>query len=184
MFEKNLHKPLVKLIPEYRAYGKVEDRLDTDKSIRNFLYSKMLELADHFTNTTTLLLQRQILELWRYSNDIKSWIGKINKFLTAKNNDIYRHTTFFITPDVSEWIDIPVIYKLETDIILLTDSLNSNIEKLNLDLDGVISGEEAPDSVMSKLSKSIASIYQDVKKLHKLISDRAELISSFEIVAF
>ena len=82
-------------------------------------------------------------------------------------------STFFETPDVSEHLEISVLYLLESETILemrsVKEKMDATTEKLqNLDL--------------MDIEHDILNIKATIESVHLTISDRAELIASFEIV--
>ena len=182
-FEGDSHKSLVKKIPNYKGYNDVDDRLDTDKAIRNFLYQQLLEVIDLWTASSSMLMQQQITEGWRNSNLLTSILDKIKKLLIADNIDIYRHSTFFETTDVSEWIDVSIIYTLESEMVFLLDTIKNEIVVINEKLSTpsrLPSKKELTKEVLNLIEKLVS----DVNEIYVMISDRAELLASFEIVLF
>ncbi len=182
-YESDTHKSLVKKIPGYRSYEDVNERLETDKAIRNYLYQQLLEVMDLWTNASSLLLQQQVTEAWRTGNVIKNTLEKISKLLTADNFDIYRHSTFFETTEVSEWIDVPVLYTLESEMVLILDSMKEEIMEI-IDLLNTPNRLPSKKETTKKALEEIEKLLTNCNELYVMISDRAELLASFEIVLF
>jgi hypothetical protein len=168
-------KSLVNKVPNYKGYENVKDRNPTDKAIRKYLSLKVDENINLFSTVTQKLLQHQILSTWKYSDEIKQKLEQLAKTLNAKDTDIYRHSTFFDTPKVEEWIDIPVLYILESEMIIICDSLRRSLTNL---LDQLLGDN------LSDVESKIKSVRADVSELHTMVLDRAELLASFEIVGF
>ena len=182
-YESDTHKSLVKKIPGYRSYEDVNERLETDKAIRNYLYQQLLEVMDLWTNASSLLLQQQVTEAWRTGNMIKNTLEKISKLLTADNFDIYRHSTFFETTEVSEWIDVPVLYTLESEMVLILDSMKEEIMEI-IDFLNTPNRLPSKKEATKKALEEIERLLTNCNELYVMISDRAELLASFEIVLF
>ena len=71
--------------------------------------------------------------------------------------------------------EISVIYILESEVILTLEQLSDLIERI---YQGLINIE------MSDIEKDILLVRRNVKQVTSAIKDRAELISSYELVGF
>lgn len=181
-FESENHQALMSLIKGYKSYSNVKVRQETDKALRNHLYEKVISLQHKFTETNTFLMEKQYVRTWKAVNDIKTSFDDIKKILLAKNTDVYRHSTFFETPDVSEWIDVPVIYIIETEMILTIEDTDRLLDQIKNLISGNTNIEVA--DVIPSVEKLILEIAKAVSDLYGMIWERAELIASFEIVGF
>lgn len=161
---------LRKEIHNYSDYDDVKNRDKTDRALRKYLYDIILELIDAYTAVQNHLMQGQLLSTWSASNQILTLLNELRTLLTS---DVYRHSTFFETPDVSENIEISIIYLLESETIL---SLRAVLEKMKA------TAEKLANLDLYDIEKDIYSIKSEIDEIHQTISDRAELIASFEIV--
>lgn len=173
--DSETHKSLINTISGYKSYEDVKKRYETDQAIRKFLYNKVINLTDTFSKINTYLMQNQMLATWKAANDIKNKLDELQVKLLAPNADIYRHSTFFDTPDVSEWLDIPVIYVIESEMIVLTADLKKEME---------MTLSELSNRNLDEIANLVGKIRADVSELYTMIMDRAELFASFEIVKF
>ena len=117
-------------------------------------------------------MQGQLLSTWAASNQILTMLNVLRSLLTS---DVYRHSTFFETPDISENIEISVLYLLESETILEFRATKEDIQNVSKKL-------EALD--LFDIEKDIFKIKSNIEEINTTISDRAELIASFEIVGF
>jgi hypothetical protein len=97
----------------------------------------------------------------------------LNELRNLLTSDVYRHSTFFETPDVSDNLDLSVIYLLESETIL-------SIQSTKDEMVSVLNKLEALE--LFEIEKDIFQIKQHIEEIKIIISDRAELIASFEIV--
>ncbi|MHA2090470.1 MAG: hypothetical protein ACW98K_06385 [Candidatus Kariarchaeaceae archaeon] len=163
-------KALRKTIDSYIGYDDVNDRAQSDKSLRNLLYGYVLDLIDTYSLVQNQLMQGQLLSTWSASNAILAMLNDLRNLLTS---DVYRHSTFFETPDVSDNLDLSVIYLLESETIL-------SIQSTKDEMVSVLNKLEALE--LFEIEKDIFQIKQHIEEIKIIISDRAELIASFEIV--
>jgi hypothetical protein len=170
--ESETLKSLRNTIKDYAGYDDVRDRATTDKALRNYLYDLMLDLINSYSTVQNQLMQGQLLSTWSASNQI---LTKLNDLRTLLTSDVYRHSTFFETPDVSENIEISVLYLLESETILEIRSTKEDITKVS---------EKLTALDLFDIEKDIFSIKSNIEEISTTISDRAELIASFEIVGF
>ncbi|MHA2276292.1 MAG: hypothetical protein ACXAC2_11015, partial [Candidatus Kariarchaeaceae archaeon] len=136
------------------------------------LYDLMLDLINSYSTVKNQLMQGQLLSTWSASNQILTMLNDLRTLLTS---DVYRHSTFFETPDVSENIEISVLYLLESETILEIRSIKEDIAKVS---------EKLTALDLFDIEKDIFSIKSNLEEVRTIISDRAELIASFEIVGF
>jgi hypothetical protein len=132
----------------------------------------MLDLINSYSTVKNQLMQGQLLSTWSASNQILTMLNDLRTLLTS---DVYRHSTFFETPDVSENIEISVLYLLESETILEIRSIKEDIAKVS---------EKLTALDLFDIEKDIFSIKSNLEEVRTIISDRAELIASFEIVGF
>ncbi|MHA2027883.1 MAG: hypothetical protein ACW99A_12165 [Candidatus Kariarchaeaceae archaeon] len=170
--ESETLKSLRNNIKEYTGYDDVKNRTTTDKALRNYLYDLMLDLINSYSTVKNQLMQGQLLSTWSASNQILTMLNDLRTLLTS---DVYRHSTFFETPDVSENIEISVLYLLESETILEIRSIKEDIAKVS---------EKLTALDLFDIEKDIFSIKSNLEEVRTIISDRAELIASFEIVGF
>lgn len=165
-------KSLRKAINGYVDYETLSARRQTDQVFRRYLVDLTLELRSIYSSIQNQLMQGQILSAWSASNQILKFLDETKKILVE---DVYRHSTFFDTPDVSANLEISVLYILESETILELNSIKENMNRViqrlqNLDL--------------LDIEKDIYKIKTDISEVYQTISDRAELIASYEIIAF
>ncbi|MCE7733439.1 MAG: hypothetical protein GPJ54_01085 [Candidatus Heimdallarchaeota archaeon] len=170
--ESETLKSLKNTIKEYAGYDNVKDRSQSDRALRNYLYDMILDLINAYSNVQNQLMQGQLLSTWSASNQILTMLNDLRTLLTS---DVYRHSTFFETPDISENIEISVLYLLESETILEFRSTKDDIQKVSEKL-------EALD--LLDIERDIYRIKSNIEEINTTISDRAELIASFEIVGF
>lgn len=170
--ESETLKSLKNEINEYVGYDNVNDRSKSDNALRNYLYNIILELIDSYSVVQNQLMQGQLLSTWPASNQILNMFNNLRTLLTS---DVYRHSTFFETPDISENIEISVLYLLESETILEMRQIKENVSLISKKLE---------DLDLLNIENDIFQIKNDVDAVNSTISDRAELIASFEIVGF
>ncbi|MHA2251559.1 MAG: hypothetical protein ACXAD7_14440 [Candidatus Kariarchaeaceae archaeon] len=161
---------LRKTIEDYIGYDDVKDRAKTDKGLRNFLYTILLDLIDTYSIVQNQLMQAQLLSTWSASNAILAMLNELRNLLTT---DVYRHSTFFETPNVSENLEISVLYLLESETILTIKDVKENMLKVS---------QKLTDLDLFEIERDIFVIRDNIEEVKLTISDRAELIASFEIV--
>lgn len=170
--ESETLKSLKNTIKDYEGYDNVKDRSQSDRALRNYLYDMILELINSYSIVQNQLMQGQLLSTWSASNQILTMLNDLRTLLTS---DVYRHSTFFETPDISENIEISVLYLLESETILEFRSTKEDIQNASEKL-------EALD--LLNIERDIYKIKSNIEEINTTISDRAELIASFEIVGF
>jgi len=170
--ESDTLKSLKNTIKNYAGYDDVKDRSQTDRALRNYLYDLILDLINAYSTVKNQLMQGQLLSTWAASNQILNMLNVLRSLLTS---DVYRHSTFFETPDVSENIEISVLYLLESETILEFRATMEDVQNVSKKL-------EALD--LFDIEKDIFKIKNNIEEINTTISDRAELIASFEIVGF
>ena len=180
--QKSPHTTLVESVEGYRSYDVRDDRHKTDTAIRKHLLSSIAKIVELQAKSATFLLTKKILGGWHASNETDKYLASLKKLLDIKNVDIYRHTTFFMTSDISPWIDVPVIYDLEVEMILLTETLFTSLTQL---IEALSLFQLTPESATQPELEALAiKVAKNVKTLYSMVSERAELLSSFEIVTF
>ena len=132
----------------------------------------ILELINSYSVVKNQLMQGQLLSTWPASNQILTMLSDLRTLLTS---DVYRHSTFFETPNISDNIEISVLYLLESETILEIRSIKENVAEISKKLE---------DLDLLNIENEIFKIKSDVEAVNTTISDRAELIASFEIVGF
>ena len=170
--ESETLKSLKNYIKEYVGYDDVNDRTKSDKALRTHLYNFILELIDSYSVVQNQLMQGQLLSTWPASNQILNMLNSLRTLLTS---DVYRHSTFFETPDISENIEISVLYLLESETILEIRQIRENVKLISKKLE---------DLDLLDIENDIFKVQSDIEAVQTTISDRAELIASFEIVGF
>ncbi len=168
--EDDTLRSLRKTIDEYLGYDNVRERGQTDKALRNYLYNLILEMINTYSTIQTQLMQSQLLSTWTASNAIIAMLNELRSLLIT---DVYRHSTFFETPIVSENLEISVLYLLESETILTITDIKEKMES-------VIQKLEALE--LFEIERDIFQIKSNLEEVSLTISDRAELIASFEIV--
>jgi len=157
-------------IDNYIGYENVKNRKQTDQGIRKYWYDLVLQILDNYSKVQNELMKGQLLSTWPASNAI---INNLKELRTLLSSDVYRHSTFFETPDVSDSLDIEVIYVLESETILEMRDILGEIEKVKKKLD---------EMELLDIEKDVFRIKDMVDEVNTTISDRAELIASFELV--
>ncbi|OLS28813.1 MAG: hypothetical protein HeimC2_04140 [Candidatus Heimdallarchaeota archaeon LC_2] len=170
--ESETLKSLKNTLDGYEGYDNVKDRTKSDRALRTYLLNLMLDLIDSFSMVKNQLMQGQLLSTWPASNQVLTMLNDLRTLLTS---DVYRHSTFFETPNISDNIEISVLYLLESETILEIRSIKENISTVSKKL-------EALD--LLNIENEIFKIKSDIEAVNTTISDRAELIASFEIVGF
>ncbi len=167
---REILKKLRKAIPEYKEYERLDNRDPTDRCYRVHLLTEMQEVTDIMKECHQLLIQAQVLATWSTVEQILGTLGTMTRMVESPD---YRFSTFFETT-VLEGIEVDIIYELEnTTLEQLTTVKSKAIEARGrlkvLDIDGI--GDD------------IISIGRDIGSAHHLISDRTELITSFEKIS-
>ena len=170
--ESETLKSLKNTIKDYEGYDNVKDRSRSDRALRNYLYDMILELINSYSIVQNQLMQGQLLSTWSASNQILTMLNDLRTLLTS---DVYRHSTFFETPDISENIEISVLYLLESETILEFRSTKEDIHNAS---------EKLTALDLLNIERDIYKIKSNIEEINTTISDRAELIASFEIVGF
>lgn len=170
--ESETLKSLRNTIKDYMGYDNVKDRSKSDRALRNYLYDMILDLINSYSIVQNQLMQGQLLSTWPASNQILTMLNELRTLLTS---DVYRHSTFFETPDISENIEISVLYLLESETILEFRSTKEDIQNASRKLESLD---------LSNIERDIYKIKSNIEEISTTISDRAELIASFEIVGF
>ena len=170
--ESETLKSLRNTIKDYTGYDDVKDRSPSDRALRNYLYDLILDLINSYSNVQNQLMQGQLLSTWSSSNQILTMLNTLRTLLTS---DVYRHSTFFETPDISENIEISVLYLLESETILEMRSTKKDIQTVS---------EKLIALDLFDIEKDILKIKSNIEEVNQTIADRAELIASFEIVGF
>lgn len=174
--EKNLDtdnetlKSLRKTVEGYVGYNDVRNRKQTDEAIRKFFYERVLELINEYSKVQNQLMQSQMLSTWHASNEILSMLNELRTLLTT---DVYRHSTFFETPDVSDSLELTVIYVLESETILEIRDIKDDTTKIY---------NKLIDIDLLDIEKEVFRVKNQIEEVKATISDRAELIASFELV--
>ena len=163
-------KELRSFIPDYVDYEDQSDRTKTDKAVRYHLINQVLGLITDFSVIQNSLMKGQMLSTWSISNSISETLKKIRAIL---GKDVYRHSTFFESSDVTILLELTVLYTLEHECILQLNKLKKEMVEINQRLDNLDMFDMEGDIV--KMRSAIRAIYKD-------LSDRAELIASFQIV--
>ena len=157
-------------IDEYVDYEDQSDRTKTDKAVRHHLINQVLGLITEFSKIQNSLMKGQMLSTWSISNSIGETLKKLRGVLSV---DVYRHSTFFESNDVSVLLELSVLYTLEHECILQLNKLKKDMQETNQRLENLDMFDMEGDIV--GMRKAIRAVYKD-------LSDRAELIASFEIV--
>lgn len=165
---------MVQKVKGYVSYETPEERLKTDQAFKEFLYTQLLDLIDIFSRIKGYLLQLQILSTWHASEQITKRLQEMKWILTASNDEVYRHSTFFDSPKVEEWIDINVLYIIESEMILVAEDIKNHMKT-------VLERFEREET--AQIEKEIMIIQKNVNELATSLKERAELLASFEIMA-
>ncbi|MHA2503611.1 MAG: hypothetical protein ACXAE3_12160 [Candidatus Kariarchaeaceae archaeon] len=152
------------------GYEDVKVRKATDEGIRKYWYDQTLLLIDEYSKVQNQLMQGQLLSTWPASNAI---LTMLNDLRTVLSTDKYRHSTFFETPDVSDSLDLEVIYVLESETILQLRDILDDIHKMSAKL---------RDLELLDIEKDVFAVKEYIEEVKTTITDRAELIASFELV--
>ncbi len=173
-YTSEIHKSMVQKIKGYVSYETPEERLKTDQAFREFLYLQLLNISDLFSRIKGYLLQLQILSTWHASEQISKQLQEMKWLLTAPKEEVYRHSTFFDSPKVKEWIDINVLYIIESEMILVSEDIKKHMRT-------VLERFEGEETAL--IEKEIMIIHKNVNELATSLKERAELLASFEIMA-
>ena len=168
--ESETLKSLRNTMKGYIGYNEVRERGPTDKALRNYLYSLVLNMIDKYSQVQNQLMQGQLLSTWSSSNQILTMLTDLRNFLSS---DVYRHSTFFETPNIFDNIEVSILYLLESETILEMRSLIDLMEK---------TAERLKNLDLTDIEQNILAIRDSVIEVKTTITDRAELIASFEIV--
>ncbi len=167
------HNSLIKIIPNYRGYEILNNRKITDEAIRGYFASLILDLKNKFTKINTILLTRKMLNVWNLSSVVLKKLEEINVLMTASMDDVYGHSTFFDSEKIEDWIEVSVFYVLETESL-------SFINQIQQQIDEVL--EYLQHDKIFSIEKSLLDLKKNIDEVYYLLHDRAELISSFEIM--
>ncbi len=157
-------------IDDYVDYDDQSDRAKTDKAVRHHLINQVLGLITDFSKIQNSLMKGQMLSTWSISNSTGETLKKLRAILSA---DVYRHSTFFESSDVSILLELTVLYTLEHECILQLNKLKKEMTEVN---------EKLVNLDMFDMEGDIIKMRNAVRAVYKDLSDRAELIASFEIV--
>lgn len=165
---------MIQKVKGYQSYETPEERKKTDQAFREFMYLQLLDMIDLFSRIKNYLLQLQILSTWHASEQISRQLKEMKWLLTAPKDDVYRHSTFFDSPIIEEWIDINVLYIIESEMILVAEETKNHMKE-------VLSRFEKEETAL--IEKEIMLIQKNVNELATSLKERAELLASFEIMA-
>ncbi len=173
-FSSTAHKSLVGRIKGYKSYTTPENRQQTDLALRKHLHLELLEVKDLFSKIKNKLMRLQILSTWPRAENISKQLDKLIWLMTAPNSDVYRHSTFFDSPRIDEWIEVNVFYILESEAILQLEEVKNEMKR-------ILERFENGDTGM--IEKEIIFLSEKIDELYTSLMDRAELIASMEIMA-
>ncbi|MDH5401033.1 MAG: hypothetical protein OEY49_00970 [Candidatus Heimdallarchaeota archaeon] len=163
---------LRRAIPNYIGYDGLKERKSSDNAYRSFLYDKVIKLVDGYSAVQTHLMRNQLLSTWSISNEILNMLTQMRNILST---DVYRHSTFFDTANVSDILDLSVIYVLESETIVTSSEVVDKVQIIN---------DKLSNLELQNIEQDILATKSDIKEIYTIISDRAELIASFELVGF
>ena len=164
-------KEIRKYISEYKGYDDVNYRLESDKMFRSGLVKKLRKISNNFAEIVGKLIEMRLLNAWGLCEKALKELKDVESKLT---NPDYRHTTFFDNPNL-EGLDITVIYVLETEAFTLLDDM----EVLTEEIMGKLR-----EASFDEIDQLVSRLVQLASSLVKLLTDRIELIASFEIIGF
>ncbi len=169
-FKNDTLKSLNKTINGYEGYEKLGKRKQTDKAIRTYLHNQVLIITSKFSKVQNLLMKGQMLNTWGYNNKIQNTLNKIRDLLA---NDTYGHSTFFITENIFDMLEITVFYTLENECILILNQVENLIEDIS---------DRIENLNLVDIDNDVIRIYNYLNSVYKALSDRSELIRAFELV--
>lgn len=173
-YSSEIHKSLNQKVKGYESYDSPEERKKTDLAFREYLYEQVIEMVKYFAQIKDYLIRLQILSTWSAAESITKNLNRMKYLLTAKNDEVYRHSTFFDSPKISEWIEISVLYIIESEMILIADEILRQMKDM-------LEGFQKEEAMQIELK--IMEIEKGVRELTSSLNERAELIASFEIMA-
>ena len=130
--EKTLSERIMTAIPGFRGYKEKELRRETDRLIRDHLYSNLLEAKSALKEVYQMLVDNRIIETWTGMDRL---IAKFDRVSERIHHAVYGYSGFFDAVKIRE-DRLDRLIKFDSDLIGSISETASRVQKFKSEVAG------------------------------------------------